>query len=199
MTRCLVVHCHPQPGSFGSALYHAACQALQEAGHELRRIDLYAEGFDPVLSRAERDLYNTDPGAIADRVRWHVNALEWAEHLVFVYPTWFYGPPAMLKGWLERVWLPGVAFESPRARGQAPRPGLRHIRRLTVVTTTGSPWWWLKLMGDPGRTLFTRGLRVLFARGCRTTVMQLHNMDNVSREERERFLARVFTTLKAMP
>ncbi|MFO1245361.1 MAG: NAD(P)H-dependent oxidoreductase [Ramlibacter sp.] len=196
--KTLVVHCHPNPDSFNAALYRAAVEALRTAGHELRCIDLYAEGFDPVLTREEREAYLPNPGLIEARVQPHVDALKWAEQLVFVYPTWFYGPPAMLKGWLERVWLPGVAFLPPPAKGKPAVPGLRHIRRLTVVTTGGAPWWWLKVMGDPGRKLFVRGLRALFARNCRTIWLQLHNMNNVSRDECAAFLARVSRTLGAI-
>lgn len=196
--RTLVVHCHPDEASFSAALYRAACEALEGAGHELRRADLYAEGFEPVLSREERRAYLGDPAAIERKVQPHVDALRWAEHLVFVFPTWFYGPPALLKGWLERVWLPGVAFEPSKVKGRPPAPGLRNIRRLTVVTTSGSPWWWLKVVGDPGRKLFARGLRALFARGCRTTWLQLHDMNNVTREDTSRFLAKVSRTLGAL-
>lgn len=192
----LVIHCHPNPESFNAALYRAACEALSAAGHALRTIDLYAEGFDPVLSREERAVYDSAPQRIVARVQPHVDALRWAEHLVFVYPSWMYGPPALLKGWLERVWLPGVAFESPAAKGLPAAPGLHQVRRLTVVTTGGAPWWWLQLMGDPGRKLFTRGLRVLFARTCRTTWLQLHNMDNVGHAEREAFLGKVSRVLR---
>ncbi len=195
--KTLVVHCHPDPESFNAALYRTACEALREAGHELRCVDLYAEGFDPVLSREERLAYLPNPGLIEARVQPYVDALRWAEHLVFVYPTWFYGPPALLKGWLERVWLPGVAFLPPPARGRRAVPGLTHIRRLTVVTTGGAPWWWLVLMGDPGRRLFTRGLRALFARDCRTTWLQLHDMNNVGEGDRAAFLARVDRRLRA--
>jgi hypothetical protein len=66
------------------------------------------------------------------------------------------------------------------------------------VTTGGAPWWWLKVMGDPGRKLFVRGLRALFARNCRTVWLQLHNMNNVSRDECAAFLARVSRTLGAI-
>lgn len=196
--RTLVVHCHPDPQSFNAALFRAACAAVQKAGHELRSIDLYAEGFNPVLDLEERRAYLGDTGLIVGRVQAHVDALRWAEHLVFVYPTWFYGPPAMLKGWLERVWLPGVAFQPPKAKGRMAQPGLQHVRRMTVVTHGGSPWWWLKVMGDPGRRLFTRGLRALFARDCRTVWLQLHNMNNVTRPECEAFLAKVSRVLGRM-
>ena len=126
-----------------------------------------------------------------------MDALQWAQHLVFVFPIWFYGPPAMLKGWLERVWLPGVAFLPPAQKGALATPGLRHIQRLTVITHGGSPWWWLKVIGDPARKLFTRALRALMAKNCKTTWLQLHNMNNVSRAECEAFIAKVHTTLKA--
>jgi putative NADPH-quinone reductase len=159
---------------------------------------LYLEGFQPILTREEREAYLVNPGLIEQRVQPHVDALKWAEHLVFVFPIWFYGPPAMLKGWLERVWLPGVAFLPPPQRGKAAVPGLRHIQRLSVITHGGAPWWWLKLMGDPAKKLFMRGLRALMAKNCKTTWLQLHNMNNVTRADCDAFIGKVSTTLKAM-
>ena len=89
-----------------------------------------------------------------------------AESLVLIFPTWMYGPPAMLKGWFERVWLPGVAFEIPRGQQKRAIGLFSNIRRLTVVTTSGSPRWWLWLIRDPCRNLFARGFRVLFHAGA---------------------------------
>ncbi len=91
---------------------------------------------------------------------------------MFVFPTWFHGPPSMLRGWLERVWLPGVAFLPAERKGQLAKSGMRHIRRLTVVTTGGSPRWFVLMIGDPGRRLFTRA-RALFAWRCKVTWLQL--------------------------
>ena len=196
--KTLVVHCHPDPASFNAALYGAACAALRRAGHELRLIDLYAEGFDPVMKRDERLAYVDNPGLIEARVQPHVDALRWAEHLVFVYPVWFHGPPAMLKGWLERVWLPGVAFLPAPVKGRKTVPGLRHIQRLTIVTSGGAPRWWLWLVGNPNRKLFARAIRALCAKTCRLTWLQLNDMNNTSAPEREAFLARVTRTLEAM-
>lgn len=196
--RTLLVYCHPDPGSFSAALRSAATDALTARGHDVRVLDLYADGFQPVLTREERAVYLTEPSVIEASVQEHVDGLRWAEHLLFVFPIWFYGPPAMLKGWLERVWLPGVAFMPPRRKGRPAVPGLRHIRRLTVITHGGSPWWWLKFIGDPARRLFARGLRALMARDCKTTWLQLHDMNNVSRAECTAFVARVRTRLEAM-
>lgn len=196
--KTVVVYCHPVPSSFSGALYAATVDTLTARGHLLRCFDLYAENFQPILTQAEREVYLTNPGAIEAKVQAHTDALKWAEHLVFVFPIWFYGPPAMLKGWLERVWLPGVAFLPPPEKGATAVPGLRHIQRLTVITHGGSPWWWLKVIGDPARKLFSRGLRALMAKNCKTTWLQLHNMNNVTRADCEAFLAKVQNTLKAI-
>jgi len=189
--RVLMVYCHPVDGSFNAAVRDRALAALRAAGHEVDLVDLYGEGFDPVLSRAEREAYVADTAWLEARVQRHVDLLRRAEGLLFVHPTWFYGPPAMLKGWLERTWLPGVAFTVPTKPGERPGPALRHIRWLGVVTTSGSPHWWLWLIRDPGRMLFVRGLRALLARRCRVVWLQLYSMDTASDEKRGRFLDRV--------
>ncbi|MCC5970128.1 MAG: NAD(P)H-dependent oxidoreductase [Pararhodobacter sp.] len=194
--RLLIVFCHPSLDSYGAALFERVKQTLEVAGHELRIRDLYREGFDPVLSLEEWQDYLAQPDANYGRQRDHIADLQWAEGLVVIYPTWYYGPPAMLKGWLEKVWLPGISFEIPRFKGDRPRPKLRHIRVFVGITTSGSPWWWLRLIRDPGRSLWLRGLRPLFARNCRVIWRQLHSMNNSSDHARARFLDRVEASLK---
>jgi NAD(P)H dehydrogenase (quinone) len=196
--RLLVVYCHPDPESYGAALLRTATTALQAAGHELRVIDLYAEGFDPVMSLAERRSYLTDTASNIAGVAAHVQALQWAEGWVAIYPTWFYGLPAMLKGWLDRVWLPGVTFRVASAKQRTIRGELGNIRRFVGITTSGSPWWWLRVIGDPGRSLLMKGLRPLYARGCKMHWLQLHNMNHVTAADREAFLARVDRTLRKL-
>jgi NAD(P)H dehydrogenase (quinone) len=189
--RVLLIYCHPVEGSYCSALRDRTLETLQSSGHEVRLIDLYQEGFDPVLSALERERYLSDTSANVRGVQAHVDALRWAEGMIFVYPTWFYGAPAMLKGWLERVWLPGVAFNIALNKGDTARPGMQHIRWLCCVTTSGSPWWWIKLVGDPGRKVFTRGLRALFAPRCKVQWLQLYSMNNINDAARQRFLQQV--------
>ncbi len=189
--RLLLVFCHPDPASYGAALRTTAVEALTVAGHELREIDLYALSFNPVFSADEKRTYLSATEHNIANVAEHVDALRWAEGWVVVYPTWFYGPPAMLKGWLERVWLPGVTFRVAVAKQRTIGGELRNIRRFVGITTSGSPWWWLTLIGNPGRSLFMRGLRPLYAKGCRMKWLQLHNMNHVTQAEREGFLAKV--------
>jgi putative NADPH-quinone reductase len=196
--RLLVVFTHPDPDSFNAALCRTAVEALREGGHEVKLLDLYRDGFDPVFSAAEKASYLTDTRRNIDGVAPHVDALRWAEGWVSIHPTWFYGAPAMLKGWLERVWLPGVAFSVARARQRRIGGELRNIRLFVGITTSGSPWWWLKLIGDPGRSLFMKGLRPLYARGCRLRWLQLYDMNHVSAEERAAFIARVRRELLAL-
>jgi putative NADPH-quinone reductase len=196
--RLLLVFCHPDPESFGAAIFRTACQALREAGHELRIIDLYAEGFDPVFTLDEKRSYLTDTAQNIAGVAHHVEALQWAEGWVAIYPTWFYGLPAMLKGWLDRVWLPGVTFQVATAKKRTIRGELQNIRRFVGITTSGSPWWWLRVIGDPGRSLLMKGLRPLYARGCRMSWLQLHDMNHATAADREAFLAKVDRTLRAL-
>ncbi|MCA3243506.1 MAG: NAD(P)H-dependent oxidoreductase [Rubrivivax sp.] len=196
--RLLVVFCHPDPESFGAAIFRTACDALRAAGHELRIIDLYAEGFDPVFTREERRTYLTDTAQNIAGVAHHVEALQWAEGWVAIYPTWFYGLPAMLKGWLDRVWLPGVTFQVATAKKRTIRGELQNIRRFVGITTSGSPWWWLRVIGDPGRSLLMKGLRPLYARGCRMSWLQLHDMNHATAADREAFLAKVDRSLRLL-
>ena len=184
----LLVYSHPRSDSFCAALRDAAIAALKAAGNTVELCDLYAEGFAPALSGEERDRYY-DEGTNLSGIESHVAALQRAEALLFVYPTWWFGLPAMLKGWLDRVWVPGVAF---RLGGPGVlRPLLTNIHRIGVITTYGSPRWLLWLAGWPDWLLVRRGLRPLCARGCRVEWIFLTRMDTCTTPEREQFLAHV--------
>ncbi|KQQ29458.1 NAD(P)H dehydrogenase [Methylobacterium sp. Leaf123] len=192
--RVLLVHCHPRRDSFNASLRDIAAAALEEAGHTIERLDLYEEGFDPRLSAEERGAYY-DEGAEQPDLASHVAALRRAEALVLVYPTWWFGPPAMLKGWFDRVWLPGVAFAVGGAKVLQPR--LTNIRRIAVVTTYGSPRWLLWLVGWPDWRLFRFGIRPLCAPRCRLNWIALTGMDGATAPMRARFVERVRTKLSA--
>jgi NAD(P)H dehydrogenase (quinone) len=185
--RILVIHAHPVEDSFGAALHRRVVTALREAGHTVDDCDLYAEGFNPVLSREERISYH-DVDKNRAWVPEHIERLNTCEGLVFVFPTWWYGMPAILKGYIDRVWLPGVAFTLDGGRT---RPLLKHIVRFGVVTTYGSPWWLNKLIGDPCRSTFMRGIRLLCSGKARTLWLAQYGMDDITQDGRERFLRKV--------
>ncbi len=188
--QALVIHCHPRKGSFTEAVRDVVLDRLAAAGAEVRLRDLYAEAFDPVLSGPEHEGYEHEPTNRAP-VASHCADLQWCDTLIFVYPTWWYGLPAMLKGWLDRVMLPGVAFLMPDAQNADIRPGLTRITRLGVFTTCGASWWLTRMIGAPGRRTLLRGVRLICAKGCRTTFAAHYLMDSSTAASRERHLARV--------
>lgn len=191
--RILVVYCHPLEGSFNAAVRDRVLKGLEAANHDVRLFDLYGMGFDPVLTAQGRADYHT-PGKNEEQVAEHLEALRWCEGLVFVYPTWWYGPPAMLKGWLERVWVPYATFQMPEP-GKPIGRVLTNIRLIAAVSTLGAPWWWWKVgMGEPGRRILLRGLSVLCGPGCRTLWLALHRMDSVPEAKRRKFLDKVEAT-----
>lgn len=193
--KVLVVYAHPRPDSFTAAVLGRAEAALRSGGHEVVVVDLWAEGFDPVLTEAEWAAHTHRAGAPAPApLTPHVERLRWAEALVLVYPTWWGGPPAILKGWFDRVLVEGVAYElPPGARRVEPR--LRHIRRLTVVTTHGSPKRVNVVQGEPGKLMVRRALRVLCHPLCRSRWVACYGMDTATPAGREAFLGRVSRAL----
>lgn len=130
--KVLLVHTHPNPASFGHALYEQARQTLRAEGHELRCRDLYAKPMKLALDAADFE-YFAD-GRLPDDIRGEQALIDWAELLVFVYPVWWYERPARLKGWFDRVWTHGFAY---RYDAQGPH-GLLAGKRALVFQTTGA-------------------------------------------------------------
>ena len=189
--KLLVVYCHPHSGSFCHALLERVLAGLAVHGHEVDVMDLYAEGFDPVLREGEWLDYLNDPArSVKGVMAGHVARIERAEGLVFVFPTWFFSLPAMLKGWFDRAWLPGVAFDIP-ADGGVAQSRLRRIRFLAAVTTTALPWFALQALGYPGQRIIKRGIRVGLAVRCKQLWLSLHSIETSTLERRQRFLAKV--------
>ncbi len=190
LTRALVVFCHPIRESFGGAILDTVVESLQSSGVAARVIDLYADDFEPVLSLEEWRTYHAGEASMTPQVQGYVDALRWADSLVFVYPTWFGSQPAMLKGWFDRVWLPGVAFSLPKRWGPL-RPRLANIRSVTVVTTHGSTKLLNSVQGEPGKRVALRGMRTLCHWRCRTDWVAFYGNDQATTLDRQGFLNRV--------
>ena len=192
--RTLVVYCHPVPESFCAAIRDTAVETLRASGADVRLIDLYAEGFQPVMPADERRSYNDRPPS-DPALTVHIEHLRWAEAILLIYPTWWYGLPAMLKGWFDRVWAKDVGFALEP--GGAITPLMTHIRKLGVVTTCGAPHWWSFIVGQPGRKTVLRGIRALCARRCKTMFLATYLMDTSTAEQRTAFLAKVRRKVEA--
>lgn len=186
--RVLLVFAHPLGDSLNGAIRDRAVAALERAGHEVDLFDLYAEGFEPVLSAAERHAY-FDVAANRARNAAAVERLFAARGLVFVFPTWTLGPPAILKGFFDRVMVPGVSFRLDPDGGL--HPNLGHITRLAAIVTYGRArpilWWF----GDPPRRMFTRYMRWFLARGARARYLGLYGLHRPRDARIARFFRRI--------
>ncbi len=192
--RVLVLYAHPNPESFAAALHSTVVEALTAAGHEVDDCDLYAEGFDPVLSRAERVGYH-DLSTNTDPVAGYVARVQAAEALVLCCPVWNFGYPAILKGFFDRVFLPGISFKLVDGKV---RPNLWNIRRLVAVTTYGGTRWRALLMGDPPRKAVCRVLRAVCHPTARPRYLAHYDMNRATPEGRAAFLARVEAQMRAL-
>jgi putative NADPH-quinone reductase len=120
-----------------------------------------------------------------------------AEALVFVYPTWWSGLPAILKGWLERVMVPGVGFRFDE-RTHKVRPGLGQVRHIIGISTYGSPRSYVRLINDNGRRILTRALRMSCGFRVRSTWLAFYAIDTSTPTAREEFAARVEREMAAL-
>lgn len=192
--KALVVYCHPKEGSFTSAVRDQVVSKLEAKGADIRIIDLYAQGFTPVLTAQELDIYE-DPARNTDPVAEDVEHLKWCDTLVFVYPTWWYGLPAILKGWLDRVFLPEIAFLMPTPERRTIARGLSHITRLGVFTTCGASRWLTFIVGAPGKRTLFRGVGFLCAKPLKKAFAAHYLMDSSTPESRKAHLDRVAKTM----
>lgn len=154
---CLVVLSHPLPESLNRHFADTAIAELSRAGHKVELLDLYRIDFDPRLTPAERGSYYGERFDAA-ALEAHAQALREAEVLVLVFPTWWFGLPAMLKGWVDRLFAPGIAFDHANDFGPI-KPLLGKLRHVVAITTLGSPWWIDRLvMHRPVRRILKWGV-----------------------------------------
>ena len=184
----LVVHCHPDPLSFVAAVRERVVETLRAEGNVVREHDLYAERFDPLFTAEDHERH-LQPG-VHPSLAGHADDLRWCEALVLVYPTWWSAQPAMLKGWFDRVWACGVAWELPEGASRI-RPLLHNVRHIVAVTTHGSSKFVNAAQGEAGKRTMTRALRLMCHPRCRSTWIALYGVDRSTMEDRQRFLRRV--------
>lgn len=188
--KCLIVIAHPLEDSLCAHLAAKTVAHLKTMGHEIIVKDLYAEAFEPCLTAAERQSYYAgefDAGALgAD-----IEQLQAAEMLVLVFPTWWYGFPAILKGWFDRVWAPGYAYKHA-ADNIAIVPNLTNLKHLNVVTTLGSPWWvdWL-VMWRPINRILRHAIVGTCTKNCKLKTLSLYSSEALDDAKVARFVDKI--------
>ncbi|HWU17612.1 MAG TPA: NAD(P)H-dependent oxidoreductase [Devosia sp.] len=188
--RVHVIHAHPVETSFNRALFDAVVAELTDNGHEVDALNLYDERFDAVLSREERLNYHEVPSNLTPAVKPYVDRLRAADAIVFVHPVWNYGYPAILKGYFDRIFLPGVAFviEGGGDRGKL-EPNLKNIKKAAFVTTYGGNRFRTMIMGDPPRRIARRWGWATFR--TLPKYLALYDMNNCTPEQLNGFIQTV--------
>jgi putative NADPH-quinone reductase len=142
--RILLILGHPSGTSFCAALAERYVQSAIDAGHEVRQLRLGELDFDPVLREGYRQIQ-----ALGEALSVTQSNILWAEHLTLVYPIWWGGIPALLKGFFDRVFLPGFAFKYRKGKA-FPDKLLKGRTAHLLVTMDTPPWYYRWFYRMPG-------------------------------------------------
>ncbi len=151
----LIINAHPLQTSLCHRLSQMVLDEFEKHGQEPTVRALYQDHFNAELTQAERNSYYEHEFDHSELIE-EINDLVEAEILILVFPTWWFGFPAILKGWFDRVWAPGVAFDHATDLS-AIQPKLEKLKHVVAITTMGSPWWvdWFLLRRPVHRVLKT--------------------------------------------
>jgi NAD(P)H dehydrogenase (quinone) len=156
--KMLVILAHPEPGSFNHAIAETAVKTLEAKGHEVFFHDLYKEKFPPVLPAQEipRDV------SLPRIIKRHCSEIVQADGIVIIHPNWWGQPPAILKGWIDRVLRPGVAYKFAEGdKGDGELIGLLKADTIVIFNTANTPVEReLNLYGDPLEALWKNNMLV---------------------------------------
>jgi NAD(P)H dehydrogenase (quinone) len=186
--RILVVFAHPLETSFVSALHARVLEILGASGHIVDDLDLYAERFDPVMS-PEGLLRYVDTSANTCGVESYVQRLRAAEALVLVFPVWFDGLPAIMQGYFQRVFLPGVAVRIDETG--LFHPNLRYIKRMAAVCAYGEGRRDVSAKGDPPLRFVRDNIGALIDPKGHFEYLALYDMNFSAAHRRAAFMKRV--------
>lgn len=147
--RVFVLYWHPEPQSFNAAMFHTACETLAAAGHDVRTSDLHEMQFDPVSGRKNfttvkdptyfkqqiEETYATEMNGFSEEIESEIKKIEWCDLMIWQFPLWWFGLPAALKGWVDRVLAMGRTYGG----GRLYQSGAYRGKRALLSLTTGGP------------------------------------------------------------
>jgi len=177
----LLINGHPDRESFCSALSQAYKQGAQGAGAEVREINVGALKFSPNLAHGYRKIT-----ALEEDLLHAQDSIKWAEHLVFVYPTWWGTMPALLKGFIDRTFLPGFAF---KYRDNSPWwDRLLTGRSARMIVTMDAPVWFFRLVyGKPGHN----AMKKMVLEFCGIKPVRITSFGSIKRSSEEQRIRRL--------
>jgi putative NADPH-quinone reductase len=190
MMNVVIVFNHPYEGSYCNAILNSVSRGLERANHQVDIIHLDKDGFNPVMTsqdlKAFRDKQPVDPKVIAYKDR-----LEKADHAIFIFPIWWELMPALMKGFVDKVIFPGVAYDYINGSNTRMKPLLTNIKGITVITTMNTP-------GILYRLVFGNAIQKSFMRGTFWKVgyknrkwISFNMVKHVSDEKRKMWLTKI--------
>ena len=188
MLRVLILYANPVATSYGAALHGRVIEGLRKSGHQVDDCDLYAEAFDPVMSAGERAAYR-DTALNKAPVASHADRVLAAEALILIYPVWNEGFPAILKGFFDRVFIPGVSLTM--SSDGACVPSLGGLKKLAAVCTYGADRFTSFVLGDPPRRVVKRLLRATAGHRVTCEYIAHYDMNHTTSARRGAFLDKV--------
>jgi|SRR5258706_8240827 NAD(P)H dehydrogenase (quinone) len=192
--RVLVIFAHPKRESFCGAILTTVLEEFSSLGHDAEVLDLYAEEFNPVLSPLEFQSYET---LVYPGVQRYADQMRQSDGIVWIFPTWNYGLPAILKGYVDRIWRPNIAFRIDQA-SKVHFDSLDNLRFFIVATTYGASWFANTLVGNPCKRVIASCLRRHFSSSSSFAWLALYGMDKPSPPRLQRFLGKVRRTTRAI-
>ena len=195
--KCLVVIAHPLRESLCNSLAVKVIESLTAAGHEVLVEDLYCNELPP-LSQFRKGRVITDSVMNPPQFTPKLIVCFRQTGIVLCFPTWWFGFPAILKGWFDRAWGPGVAYDHANDLGLI-KPRLHSLRKVLAITSLGSPWWVDKIvMRQPVKRVLKIAILGTCAPACHFEMLSLYKSERLERAQVERFAARVEKALSEL-
>ncbi|MGO4900331.1 NAD(P)H-dependent oxidoreductase [Bacillus sp. GM2] len=184
-----VIYAHPNPNSFNGAILNQVIKALEDGKHSYDVIDLYKDRFDPVLlfdEKKRRSDMKHDPETAEYR-----RIVKNADHLIFIYPLWWGGMPAIMKGFIDRVFAAGEAYTY---QGKLPK-GLLKARAATVYYTADAPSWYLRFWRRDADWVTVKDVMLKFCGVRRVKRLLFAGVKDSSEGKRTQWLDRVYRSI----
>lgn len=188
--KCLVVLAHPLENSLCCHLSEETIRHMEGKGYKVTVKNLYRENFNPVLTHAERASYY-EKQFDSSQLKNDIDQLREADSLVLIFPTWWFGFPAILKGWFDRVWAPGYAYNHASDLG-AITPCLDKLKEVNVITTLGAPWWIdYFALRQPVKKVLKIALLGACAKKCKFQMLSLYKSESLVGSKIENFVKKI--------